>query len=181
MTLRLVKATRCVATSQRSGERCKRWAILGGRVCPKHGGGAPQVKAAAAARVTLAEAMASEDRRSPVEILADTLHAADVLLRKALKAADQAVITPQELATIVEHLERAEQFARAVIGLGIEERRTQLAEAQGQLMFDVFTRVLGALGLSEDQAARAPALLAEEVRALTSGSNKQVRGQATTP
>ena len=30
---------------------CRRWAIRGGTVCPKHGGSAPQVKAAARRRV----------------------------------------------------------------------------------------------------------------------------------
>lgn len=35
---------RCTATSKRSGERCMRWAIAGGTVCPFHGGGAPIVK-----------------------------------------------------------------------------------------------------------------------------------------
>lgn len=41
---------RCTATS-RSGERCKRWAIKGGRVCRSHGGAAPQVRAAAERRL----------------------------------------------------------------------------------------------------------------------------------
>lgn len=161
-------ATRCIARTHRTGQRCKKLAVTGATVCWTHGGAAPQVRAAAAARVSLAEAMAREDRRSPVEILADTLHAADVLLKTALKAADGQMITPEQLAAVVGHLERAEQFARAVIGLGIEERRTQLAEAQGQLLFDVFSRVLGALDLDEERLARAPALLAEEIRALTS-------------
>lgn len=41
---------RCGATAS-SGEQCRRWAILGGSVCPTHGGSAPQVKAAARARL----------------------------------------------------------------------------------------------------------------------------------
>lgn len=43
---------RCTATSQQSGSRCKKAAIRGGTVCQSHGGGAPAVKAAAAARLT---------------------------------------------------------------------------------------------------------------------------------
>jgi len=39
----------CTATA-RTGERCQQPSIHGGRVCRYHGGAAPQVKAAAAAR-----------------------------------------------------------------------------------------------------------------------------------
>ncbi len=42
---------RCTATAKATGERCKRAAAPGGTVCVKHGGGAPQVRAAAARRV----------------------------------------------------------------------------------------------------------------------------------
>lgn len=44
-------APRCTATAKGSGQRCKRRPIPGGTVCIKHGGGAPQVKAAAARRL----------------------------------------------------------------------------------------------------------------------------------
>lgn len=41
---------RCRAV-KKSGERCKRYAIRGGRVCPYHGGSAPQVRAKANRRL----------------------------------------------------------------------------------------------------------------------------------
>ncbi len=44
-------ARRCTAKSVRSGQRCKKAAILGGVVCQTHGGGAPQVKKAARERL----------------------------------------------------------------------------------------------------------------------------------
>lgn len=47
-------AQRCRAHSSRTGEPCKRWAILGGTVCTHHGGNAPQTKAAALARIEAA-------------------------------------------------------------------------------------------------------------------------------
>lgn len=42
---------RCHAHSSRTGEPCKKWAILGGSVCPTHGGRIPNVKRAAAERL----------------------------------------------------------------------------------------------------------------------------------
>lgn len=41
----------CTATAKGSRQRCKRRPIPGGTVCVKHGGGAPQVKEAAMARL----------------------------------------------------------------------------------------------------------------------------------
>lgn len=48
---RNLPAHRCEATAKASGVRCKRPAIPGGNVCRKHGGGAPQVRAAADRRL----------------------------------------------------------------------------------------------------------------------------------
>lgn len=44
-------APQCTAKAKGSGQRCKRRPIPGGTVCVKHGGGAPQVKDAAQARL----------------------------------------------------------------------------------------------------------------------------------
>ena len=41
----------CTAHSKQSGERCKRPAIAGGKVCYMHGGAAPHVQEAAMARL----------------------------------------------------------------------------------------------------------------------------------
>lgn len=48
----------CKATA-RSGERCRRPPMKGGKVCASHGGASPQAKAAAARRVTEAKAAQS--------------------------------------------------------------------------------------------------------------------------
>jgi hypothetical protein len=42
---------KCSAVSSRTGKPCNRYAIAGGTVCIMHGGAAPQVKKAAAARL----------------------------------------------------------------------------------------------------------------------------------
>lgn len=44
----------CTATSQGTGQRCRRSAIPGGTVCRYHGGAAPQVKEAARLRLLAA-------------------------------------------------------------------------------------------------------------------------------
>jgi hypothetical protein len=45
------KAQRCTAHSKSTGKQCGRTAIPGGNVCRYHGGNAPQVRKAAAARL----------------------------------------------------------------------------------------------------------------------------------
>ena len=47
------ESRRCTAKSARSGERCKRAPILGGSVCPTHGGRAPQVIRSAKERLAV--------------------------------------------------------------------------------------------------------------------------------
>jgi len=76
--LRLIPPRTCAALAN-SGEQCRRFAMVGATICHKHGGAAGQVKAAAAQRVTLAEALLTGDRRHPQEILASALHQVDVL------------------------------------------------------------------------------------------------------
>lgn len=45
------ESRRCTAKSKQRGDRCRRAAILGGTVCPFHGGAAPAVKRKAAERL----------------------------------------------------------------------------------------------------------------------------------
>lgn len=58
---------KCRGTSKQSGERCKRWPSPGAEVCVIHGGGASQVKAAAARRV--AEAAVQREMTAAVKTL----------------------------------------------------------------------------------------------------------------
>lgn len=55
----LMDDRRCTATSKRSGERCRKPAIVGGTVCAMHGGKSPAVAAAAEQRQVEAQAEAT--------------------------------------------------------------------------------------------------------------------------
>jgi hypothetical protein len=55
---------KCTAHSSRTGEPCKQWPVKGATVCKWHGGGAPQVRAAAERR--LQEQQAAEVARRGV-------------------------------------------------------------------------------------------------------------------
>ena len=59
-TTPLDDSRRCVA-HKKTGERCRLASIPGGRVCKKHGGAAPHVKAAAQARLEMATDKAAQD------------------------------------------------------------------------------------------------------------------------
>ena len=53
---------------------------------------------------------------------------------------------------------------KAAISAGIEERRVRLAEAQGQIVAEVFRRVFARMDLTAEQSAAAPLIVSEELR-----------------
>lgn len=66
-----------------------------------------------------------------------------------------------------EERDRLTRVAAAALKAGIEERRVQLAEAQGALIADVIRRILGRLNLTPDQSALVSEVVPAELRALT--------------
>ena len=66
-----------------------------------------------------------------------------------------------------EERDRLARAASAALKAGIEERRVQLAEAQGALIADVIRRILGRLNLNHDQITLVGTVVPEELRALT--------------
>lgn len=147
---------RCIAIAKGTGQRCKRRPIPGGRVCVKHGGAAPAVRAAGLRRKAEAEAIAlletvwnpqAEPIRDPVEglmRLAGRLeHAVDVLgAQLEVVGLDTPVAgawtrTLRELRLALEGLER----------LDLEGKRVALAAAQADIIVDAFHVALAQVAL----------------------------------
>lgn len=159
----VIPPLRCTATSKRSGVNCRRYAMVGTNVCARHGGIAPQVRAKAEERVTLAERLKTAPMRQTWEVLADTAHIADVLLQDARVSIEQGTFTPASLETLVSALERAHRLSTSNHHAGLAERKARFAEAQAGQMHQVFTRVLAGLGLTPEQKALVPQLLKREI------------------
>lgn len=163
--LPIIPSLQCAGTASTTGQRCKKRAELGTNVCRKHGAAAPQVRRLADERITLAEALVAAPRRPVWEVLEDTAHYSDVLLRQVvLEVRSQGTVSPELLDRLVQALERANRLSKTVLDAGVAERRTRLAEAQATQMFAVFTRVLNALGLTAEQKAQVPELLKREIQ-----------------
>lgn len=112
----VMPATQCTATSIRSGQRCRRYASRGAKVCRMHGGAAPQVKAAAAARVTLAEEVANSQRRHPLEVQDSALHVVDVVARKLMeRLSSGGEIKVEDIQTLIETAKTQAGLARLVL------------------------------------------------------------------
>lgn len=186
---------RCRATSKQSGERCRKWAIPGGRVCVMHGGKAAQVRQRAAERVVAkrvraeAEAVLAHEGMVRVE---DPLETLGLIASEALAMKDAIAARVNSLGEIRYEGQGAEQL-RAEVALyeraidrsvrildvlakhNWAERRIELEEARAQLVIGAFLeviRVLGLVGADRELAVRT--FLAglgqpEEMSALPSG------------
>lgn len=145
----LMRSQQCKARSVRSGRRCQRRAVLGAVVCRHHGGAAPQVKAAAARRLTLAEAIETSQRRHPQEVLADALHNVDVTAAELLRSIREGRLDlTAEMATAVVDANRARAgMAKLVVDSGGErwsanEAYRQQADALARIV-RAMVRILG--------------------------------------
>lgn len=189
----------CTATAKGSGNRCKRTPAPGATVCVKHGGGAPQVRAAAERRVAEREALRSlEAFGVPVEVdphsaLLQELHRTAGAVAwlgaqvQSLETEDIVWGVTREKIGGDDHgttreskpnawyvLWAAERkhltdVAAACVKAGIEERRIRLAEDQGRLLASVVEQVLEALGLDERQRGLVPVVVPQAFRRLEQG------------
>lgn len=190
------EAPRCTAKAKSTGEQCKRRPIPGGSVCVKHGGRAPQVQAAAHARLERRKAtLAVETFGLPREIdphtaLLEELHrtagavewlgaiVADLKQnqitwgqkRRKTGGEDHGVTYEAGVnAWVAEWRAERKQLlevSKTCIGVGIEERRVRIAEEAGRQLAGVIRAVLDRLDLTEEQRALSLVVVPEEFRAL---------------
>lgn len=186
---------KCTGHNSR-GLPCGNRPIRGGAVCSTHGGSAPQVRDAAAARLQArtallaAEAFGLPRTIDPHTALLEELHrtAGAVQWLGAIVAdLDQGAIawgrtrekiggedagtTNEARPSAFVSLWQAErkhlvEVSRACITAGIEERRVRLAEQAGQQLAAVVRAVLDRLGLSDEQLVLAARVVPEEFRRL---------------
>ena len=92
------ESKRCAATSKRTGQRCGLARIPGTTVCAKHGGAAPQVRAAAARRVAeqkvrkaamKLEVGPQEVSTDPVALLSGMIHSGAVMMERFSRLVDR--------------------------------------------------------------------------------------------
>lgn len=182
---------RCKAHTSK-GKPCRRAPILGGEVCPSHGGRAPQVKAAAERR-QLAQALEADARAvlayEAVEPIADPVLALAELaaeVRATVRALGQrvnALQDPRYISAMGTEQVRAEltllggyqdRLGRMLTALGqfdLDERRVALTEAQAAVLVHVLDRATAFLAL--------PAAREQEFRAYVGSVLREVAAAET--
>jgi hypothetical protein len=181
---------RCVGeSSQKRGQRCRNRPIRGAVVCSTHGGNAPQVKAAAAARVAQEEAAALVKRllhdanappiTDPGAALAEFGGVQKNLLTTLGRLVDELGPGAADArALLTEYRGFAVLYERLLADmkrLGLAERVVELEEAQAQIVFIAFGRALDVIdGLRQEQRDLAAAAFMAGLRA-----SAQIEGDTT--
>jgi hypothetical protein len=184
-------APRCSAKSKQTGEQCKQRPIPGGTVCRFHGGRAPAVAAAAAARVTEAEAVKVIGRlwnpdAEPITNAVDAMqrmagrlgHACDVLGHRLESGEPCDVCGRGDLqldsaaaAAWLRILRENRQLLVDMERLGIAQRFVQLEADRVRLVAAAVGRVFEVLGLDEGQRVEGTRVLLKELRAADSATH----------
>ena len=160
---------RCSATSKTTGQQCGQFARPGARVCFYHGGAAPQVRAKAEQRVTLAAALASSPRRAPWEILLDVVHNVDVVAQRARAEVVAGNLAPETFEAFVGALEQSGRWAKVAIDANLDERRISAYELVAGEFVALIDRVLEAAELSPTQQASARLALVSGLEGIARG------------
>ncbi|MGD7707251.1 hypothetical protein [Microlunatus sp. Y2014] len=160
MALKHPLSEQCTATSKRSGVRCKQ-NVIGGGVCPAHGGKAPQVKAKREARIMVAEAAmrgVPVVDRSPGEALLAAARDADAILQRLKAQADGDRLDRASLGALGEWIDRTARVTKTVVESKVDEAVVQRQQAitmgQAEEMAALLAHALNAARLTESQKDR---------------------------
>jgi hypothetical protein len=170
------------------GRPCPNYAMTGAKVCKTHGGRAPQTKAAAVYRVAEASALSALHRLGDVERLSNPLEALSQNAAEAwqwkeflrgqvaelpslTERTPDGVERPRAVVILYERsLDRCAAITATMAKLNIDDRlyklNNRIAVAQGERLHAAYKRGLDRLGLTDEQAARAPSVLAEVLQEL---------------
>jgi hypothetical protein len=176
----------CTRDSKRSKTRCHARAISGLDRCYAHAGESTDVaKARGRANLEAAAFGHGDDFANPTDVMLWAVTVAWMRARllaqllegeytrsgvRALVAWSERGEQVSALATLEgRERDRALEASTKAIAAGIAEREVRLAEAHGDLLHGVISRILGALDLSPEQAARVPLVVPAELRALVGG------------
>ncbi len=146
---------RCTATAKSTGERCKKWAVVGTTVCNMHGvTGATSRKAEE--RVTLAQLL-ERDPRHPWQVVLDMTHTLDAITQ------DYRVEVLAGETLTVDQLDRLIQLSRTTHHLATTAISTK-AHEQVSLAFtrhlEIEGELVGTADRGRDRQARADGTVA---------------------
>lgn len=146
--------------------------------CKYHGGTSPALKRAAAHQELAA--IATELDVTPHEALMVCLRlsaGAVAWLREQLTNFEPDEEAPETLATLTAEYgaerDRLAKTSAMAIGAGIDERRIQLEEEQGELIGNTIRAILGDLDLTIEQRRRAPPIARRHLLALVDPSKPE--------
>jgi hypothetical protein len=179
--------SRCSARKS-DGTPCKAYPIHGAKVCRVHGGSAPQVKAAARAR--LAEHRARSEVAKYVHNAGELADPLGELLRVAgemvafkdfmgnrvaeMQAEEWRYKSGQgleqlraEVSLFTQAMSQVAKVIESMTKLDLEARRTRVREAEIALAWQAFTNTMDRLDLTPAQRTQATAIVVEELTAIS--------------
>lgn len=174
---------KCVATCNRTGNRCGKWPIRGGVVCATHGGSIGHVKVKAAERLIEQEAMAMVSRMDigPVEnpllelkLLAGRVLAWERVFDEKRQQLEEWRYTHgsgeqlrSEVAVVERAMDRAANVLMMIAKLNLDERLVRLEEAKAALVEKLILDVFADLHLTDEQLREGRVSVGRRLRAIT--------------